>query len=67
MRCAGMAACRKAYPGKRSSLAGTLKLNKLIVLYDRNQITIEGDIKTAFAENVRRAVPRLRLACDGGP
>lgn len=36
-----------------SSLAGTLKLNKLIVLYDSNNITIEGDTSTAFNENVR--------------
>jgi transketolase len=34
------------------SLAGTLKLGKLILFYDRNQITIEGDIKVAFAEDV---------------
>ena len=36
-----------------SSLAGTLKLNKLVVLYDSNNITIEGDTKFAFTENVR--------------
>ncbi|WP_294796159.1 transketolase [uncultured Fenollaria sp.] len=36
-----------------SSLAGTLKLNKLVVLYDSNNITIEGDTEVAFAENVR--------------
>ena len=36
-----------------SSLAGTLKLGKLIVLYDSNNITIEGDTETAFTENVR--------------
>lgn len=35
-----------------ASLAGTLGLGKLIVLYDCNQITIEGDIKVTFAENV---------------
>ena len=35
-----------------SSLAGTLKLGKLIVLYDSNNITIEGDTSTAFSENV---------------
>ncbi len=38
--------------GEACSLAGTLKLGKLILLYDRNQITIEGDIKTAFTEDV---------------
>lgn len=34
------------------SLAGTLKLGKLIMVYDKNNITIEGDIATAFDENV---------------
>jgi|AGTN01.1.fsa_nt_gi transketolase, bacterial and yeast len=34
------------------SLAGTLKLGKLILLYDRNQITIEGETDFAFDENV---------------
>ncbi len=35
-----------------AALAGTLKLSKLIVLYDKNDITIEGDIKTSFGEDV---------------
>ena len=35
-----------------SSLAGTLKLNKLIVLYDSNRISIEGSTDLAFSENV---------------
>ena len=35
-----------------ASLAGTLKLGKLIVLYDKNDITIEGNINTAFSEDV---------------
>lgn len=35
-----------------ASLAGTLKLGKLIVLYDSNNITIEGDTSLAFTENV---------------
>lgn len=34
------------------SLAGTWKLNKLIVLYDSNKISIEGDTDIAFTENV---------------
>ena len=50
------------------SLAGTLGLGKLIVLYDSNKITIEGSTDLAFTENVQarfaacgwdvRAVPK---------
>ncbi|MCL2363863.1 MAG: transketolase [Defluviitaleaceae bacterium] len=35
------------------SLAGTLGLGKLIVLYDSNKITIEGSTDLAFTENVQ--------------
>lgn len=35
-----------------ASLAGTLKLGKLIALYDSNRITIEGDTDIAFTEDV---------------
>jgi transketolase len=35
-----------------ASLAGTLKLGKLIYLYDDNGISIEGDTDIAFMENV---------------
>ena len=37
-----------------SSLAGTLKLGRLIVLYDSNNITIEGNTDIAFVENTRQ-------------
>ncbi len=35
-----------------ASLAGTLKLGKLIVIYDSNGITIEGSTSVAFTEDV---------------
>ena len=38
--------------GEASSLAATLKLGKLIVLYDSNDISIEGSTDIAFTENV---------------
>ncbi len=40
--------------GEASSLAGTLGLGKLIVLYDKNDITIEGNISIAFGEDVKK-------------
>lgn len=36
-----------------ASLAGTLKLGKLVLLYDSNKITIEGDTSIAFTEDVQ--------------
>eukprot|EP00753_Platysulcus_tardus_P015041 PLAT4736.1.p2 GENE.PLAT4736.1~~PLAT4736.1.p2 ORF type:complete len:707 (+),score=374.04 PLAT4736.1:166-2286(+) len=40
--------------GEASSLAGHLKLSKLIVLYDDNKITIDGDTSLSFTEDVRQ-------------
>ena len=37
-----------------ASLAGTMKLGKLICLYDSNGITIEGSTSLAFTEDVRK-------------
>ncbi|MDZ7370572.1 MAG: transketolase [candidate division KSB1 bacterium] len=37
-----------------ASLAGHLKLGKLIWFYDDNHITIEGDTKLAYSDDVRR-------------
>jgi transketolase len=37
-----------------SSLAGHLKLGKLIVFYDSNGVTIEGPTQLCFTENVRK-------------
>ncbi|MEC9206257.1 MAG: transketolase [Pseudomonadota bacterium] len=36
------------------SLAGTLGLNKLIVIYDMNGISIDGDIKLWFTEDIKK-------------
>lgn len=42
-----------------SSLAGTLELSKLIVLYDSNNITIEGRTDIAFTEDVLKRYEAL--------
>lgn len=42
-----------------SSLAGTLGLGKLIVLYDSNKITIEGSTDLAFSEDVPKRYEAL--------
>lgn len=42
-----------------SSLAGTLGLSKLIVLYDSNNISIEGSTDLAFTENTRKRYEAL--------
>jgi transketolase N-terminal domain/subunit len=34
------------------SLAGTLKLNKLIILYDNNHTSLDNDIDITFTEDV---------------
>lgn len=42
-----------------SSLAGTLGLGKLIMLYDSNRITIDGTTDIAFSENVAKRYEAL--------
>ena len=36
-----------------TSLAGKLNLNKLIVLYDSNDVTLDGELKTSFNEDIK--------------
>ena len=48
-----------------ASLAGHLKLGKLICLYDSNGITIEGSTGLAFTEDVKKKIFRPGLGSAG--
>ncbi len=52
-----------------ASLAGTLRLGKLIVLYDSNNISLDGDTDLSFTENVLKRFEALgwhtQLVDDG--
>lgn len=38
------------------SMAGHMKLGKLIVLYDSNEISLDGELNIAFSENIQKRV-----------
>lgn len=50
---AGDGCLQEGVSAEASSFAGSLGLGKLIVLYDKNDITIEGNIDVTFTEKVR--------------
>lgn len=50
---AGDGCMMEGITSESSSLAGTLALGRLIIIYDSNNITIEGETDLAFHENVR--------------
>lgn len=43
-----------------ASLAGHLALNKLIVLYDSNGVTLDGSLKNTFSENIKMRFESMR-------
>ncbi|MDR3360495.1 MAG: transketolase [Bifidobacteriaceae bacterium] len=49
---AGEGDMEEGITSEASSLAGTQQLGNLVVLFDQNQISIEGDTDVAFTENV---------------
>ncbi|MDY6019217.1 MAG: transketolase [Anaerococcus sp.] len=38
------------------SLAGSLKLNKLIIMYDSNDVCLDGKLSTSFSEDIKKRV-----------
>jgi transketolase len=51
--------------GEASSLAGHQRLGNLVVLYDDNHISIEGDTQTAFSEDVMGRYAATAGTCSG--
>ncbi|MFD1862528.1 transketolase [Planococcus chinensis] len=40
--------------GEAISLAGHLQLNKLVILYDSNDISLDGDLSMSFSEDIKK-------------
>jgi len=49
--------------GEAASLAGHLKLNKLICLYDSNDVTLDGPANLCFSEDTASATRRTVGTC----
>jgi transketolase len=49
---AGDGCLQEGVTAEACSLAGTQKLGNLVLIYDSNRISIEGDVNVAFTENV---------------
>ena len=48
------------------SMAGHMKLGKLIVLYDSNDISLDGDLNLSFGENIQKRAESAQLAIFAG-
>lgn len=47
-----------------ASLAGKWQLNKLIVFYDNNSISIDGDVSGWFVDDTKKTIRSIQLACN---